>query len=371
MPRQAGRRPGLTSRSASIPGFNDGGAGGLKTFTFASPITLTSDTRYAFIFRLNAPPAGGNTVAYTCSCQTTGFQNSNPYASGQFVTSSNSGANWAADPTSGGRDLNFITYINPGFAPTGTFVSSLKDANPAAGNTATWTTLTFSDTTPAGTSVKFKVAASSSASGPFSFVGPDGTAATFFTTSGASLSQFNGFRYLRYQAILATSDGLVTPKPGGAFRSALTTSVASPRRRLMLRLPPVRTPAPHRSRPRSLRAATGVSGKTVSFMLNGSSAGSATTDGSGVATLSNVSLAGITAGSYPTGVSASFAGDGSFSASSSADVLTVNPADQASASPPCPSERRLRLELHRRRDRWRPNAVTFSSSGACSNVGAT
>ena len=36
------------------------------------------------------------------------------------------------------------------------------------------------------------------------------------------------------------------------------------------------------------------------------------TNGSGVATLSGVSLAGINAGSYPTGVGASFAGDGSF-----------------------------------------------------------
>jgi hypothetical protein len=74
---------------------------------------------------------------------TTGFPNSNPYANGQFVTSSTSGASWTADATAGGRDLNFITFINAGFASSGTFISSLKDANPAAGNTPTWTTLSF------------------------------------------------------------------------------------------------------------------------------------------------------------------------------------------------------------------------------------
>jgi hypothetical protein len=40
------------------------------------------------------------------------------------------------------------------------------------------------------------VAASNTPPGPFTFVGPDGTAGTFFTTSGADLSQFDGFRYL-------------------------------------------------------------------------------------------------------------------------------------------------------------------------------
>ncbi|HWS71098.1 MAG TPA: hypothetical protein VN605_03245, partial [Thermoanaerobaculia bacterium] len=49
------------------------------------------------------------------------------------------------------------------------------------------------------------------AAGPFVFVGPDGTAATFFTTSGASLAQFNGKRYLQYKALLATTDNTVTP----------------------------------------------------------------------------------------------------------------------------------------------------------------
>ncbi len=69
-----------------------------------------------------------------------------------------------------------------------------------------------------------------------------------------------------------------------------------------------------------------VSGKTISFTLNGSSVGSAVTNGSGVATLNGVNLSGINAGSYPGGVGASFVGDSNYSASSGSNSLTINPA---------------------------------------------
>jgi Bacterial Ig-like domain (group 3) len=72
--------------------------------------------------------------------------------------------------------------------------------------------------------------------------------------------------------------------------------------------------------------AVGVSGKNISFTLNGNGVGSALTNGSGVATLSNVSLAGINAGTYPTGVGASFAGDSGYGASGGSNSLTVNQA---------------------------------------------
>ena len=72
--------------------------------------------------------------------------------------------------------------------------------------------------------------------------------------------------------------------------------------------------------------ASGVSGKPINFTLNGTSVGSAVTNGSGVATLNNASLAGINAGSYSTGVGASFAGDNSFATSSGTASFTVNKA---------------------------------------------
>ena len=72
-------------------------------------------------------------------------------------------------------------------------------------------------------------------------------------------------------------------------------------------------------------AGSPVSGKTIAFQINGSSAGSGTTNASGVATVTT-SLGTTNAGSYPTGVSASFAGDGSFQANSGAGPLTVSQA---------------------------------------------
>ncbi len=73
----------------------------------------------------------------------------------------------------------------------------------------------------------------------------------------------------------------------------------------------------------------GVSGKTVSFTLNGGSVVTAITNSLGVASLTGVSLSGINAAVYSPGVSsgvaASFAGDSSYSASSGSATLTVNP----------------------------------------------
>ncbi len=69
-----------------------------------------------------------------------------------------------------------------------------------------------------------------------------------------------------------------------------------------------------------------ISGKTITFSLNGSPAGSATTNASGVAAVAAASLTGINAGTYPTGVGASFAGDAGFAASTGTGALTVTPA---------------------------------------------
>jgi len=67
-----------------------------------------------------------------------------------------------------------------------------------------------------------------------------------------------------------------------------------------------------------------VSGKTISFTLNSVAAGTAVTDGTGVANIPAASLAGINLGTYPTGVGASFAGIGNYKASSGTASLTVN-----------------------------------------------
>ncbi len=70
--------------------------------------------------------------------------------------------------------------------------------------------------------------------------------------------------------------------------------------------------------------ASPVSGQTVTFIVNGTPAGAAVTNASGLATIANYNLAGINAGTYPIGVQASFAGNASYLASSGSAALTIN-----------------------------------------------
>ena len=69
-----------------------------------------------------------------------------------------------------------------------------------------------------------------------------------------------------------------------------------------------------------------IAGQTIAFLLNGHAVGSATTNASGSATLSGVSLAGIAAGAYPGAVEASFTGNATGLPSSGTAALTVTPA---------------------------------------------
>lgn len=114
------------------------------------------------------------------------------------------------------------------FAPSGTFVSAIMDANPDTGFAAQWNELSPSATTPPGTSIKFQVAGSDTAAGPFNFVGPDGTPGTFFTSSDFSLTQFDGFRHLRYVALLETSDPSQSPVLHDVTTTAGTQDAVAP-----------------------------------------------------------------------------------------------------------------------------------------------
>jgi len=191
---------GADIASTTLSGNASGGASYFSG-TFSSPPSLTAGTVYSLIVRPVADPSAG-TYAAT-------FSGSNVYAGGRRVTSTDSGSTWSAPNPS--RDLGFHTYMKAGFAPSGDQVSSLKDANPGMSSLANWTTLSWNATTPANTTLWFQAAGSLVPSGPFNFVGLDGTAATFFTTSGSSLSQFNGLRYLKYKAFLSTTNTAVTP----------------------------------------------------------------------------------------------------------------------------------------------------------------
>jgi hypothetical protein len=187
--------------SATIPGFSNGSATTNLSVIFGSPATLTSGTQYALILRPTANPSVGGYFWIRSSPST--------YANGSRVTSADSGATWAADTT---RDFNFQAYMQTGFKASGNLVSSPKDSNPSGGLTSIWSTFSWNASVPANTSLQFQLAGSNNVNGPFNFVGPDGTAGTFFTTSPVQLSpQFYNFRFLEYKALLATTDGTVTP----------------------------------------------------------------------------------------------------------------------------------------------------------------
>src|SRR5205823_4796574 len=297
--------------STTIPGFSSGTA--FYSATFSSPASLTSGTKYAIVLRLLTNRATG-TYAWLRS-------NNGQYSGGDYVISTNSGASWTVNA----QDFGFKTYMSTGFTASGDLTSSVKDSNPAVGATPNWTTLSWTGTTPASTTLKFQAAGNNSSSGPFNFVGPDGTSATFFTTSGASLSQFNGNRYLKYKALLSTTNSSNTPTLNDATvcfndigsippaASSLAVSTATGTYGGTTNLSATLTSSD-----------TPLSGKTVSFTLNGNGVGGAVTDGSGVASLSSVSLSGINAGTYPSGVAASFAGDASYNGSASTASLTVS-----------------------------------------------
>ena len=276
----------------TMAGFSSA-SGGYFSALFTSPVTLTAGTRYAIVFRPMTNPSAGQ-YAYVCSCTTV---NSNPYINGQRITSGSSGAtgSWSADTTVGGRDLGFKVFVKTGFAPSGTFVSSVKDANPAIGATPTWAAISWTATVPAGTSLQFQAAASAAPEGPFTFVGADGTPATFFA-NGGSLAQFNGMRYVKYRAQLATTSTVATPTIADVTIcftdvAAVTTLDVHPASGIYGG-PPIELSA-------TLRTSGGVLlvGKTIAFTLNGASAGTAVTNGMGVATTpANVSIASIDAG---------------------------------------------------------------------------
>ena len=75
-------------------------------------------------------------------------------------------------------------------------------------------------------------------------------------------------------------------------------------------------------------AGAGVAGQSISFAVDGTPVGTATTDDQGIATLGGVSIVGTTTGHHVGAVTASFAGDTTHQASSGTGDLVVAPAGQ-------------------------------------------
>jgi len=74
--------------------------------------------------------------------------------------------------------------------------------------------IAWSGTKPLNTTVRFQIATSNNSSGPWSYVGPDGTATSYYTDSTGELINYNyhlNQRYLRYKLYLDSQADLQVP----------------------------------------------------------------------------------------------------------------------------------------------------------------
>lgn len=107
-------------------------------------------------------------------------------------------------PTGVRLDKTSGTYASAGTLESSTFDTGTDQTN--------YTTLTWLPTSqdPA-TTLKFQIAANND-DATWDYIGPDGTAGTYFTTSGTSLSpSVDANRYIRYKAYLSTTADNKTP----------------------------------------------------------------------------------------------------------------------------------------------------------------
>ena len=253
-------------------------ASGVATFTIST--LAASNNRYT----ISAAYSGdANFGASTGQLPTTGTGN------GQMVNKANTATTLASskNPSNPGEAVVFTASVLPqapgGGVATGTVQLKIDGTNSGSAVTLAAGTASFPATTlnTTGTHVITAV-----------YANQDGN----YNTSTGTLS--GG------QVVQQTSTALAVATASGVFGGTATLSATL------------------------TAGAGGLPGQIVSFTLNGQPAGNATTDATGKATVNTASLTGINAGSYPSGVGATFAGGGSFGGSTGANSLTVDKAPQ-------------------------------------------
>jgi hypothetical protein len=242
------------------------------------------------------------------------------------------------------------TFTDGSATVTGVVTNSVT-GNPIAGATVSCAT---TGVNPCNNAATTTTAANGSYSLSVNFAGNSSTvriqaAATGFSTAFVDVAASNVLNPVRDFALVpATSATTLTIAPasgtygGLAVLSATLTSGSSP-----------------------------VAGKSVAFTLNGTPVGSGTTNASGVASVSNVSLSGINVGSYASAVAATFAGDATLASSSATGSLTVNKASQTItfAAPSSPAAYNATFGVAPTSDSSLPVAVV--ATGACSIASGT
>jgi hypothetical protein len=166
---------------------------------------------YAFVIHPVVKPSAG---AYAIQRST-----GDAYTGGTNIYGTSSGTAWSVPLTPGSTDIRFATYmVNPN-PISGDFTSAIQDA----GSFLTLSGMSFTAAKPAGTDIKFQVAANNNNAAPFTFVGPDGTTASYFTSSSVSLLQFTNVEYVQYKAFLTAPNGYSLPTVSDVNICHLTT----------------------------------------------------------------------------------------------------------------------------------------------------
>ncbi len=136
-------------------------------------------------------------------------QNSWTGGSGSSVWSTTSPSVYYADD--GNIDVNSnptgvrLKKTSGRYALSGWLESAVFDSGTDSSN---FTTISWEPTSQtANTTLKFQLATANALEGPWNYLGPDGTANTYYTTSGNNISSaHDNQRYIRYKAFLATTD---------------------------------------------------------------------------------------------------------------------------------------------------------------------
>ena len=261
-----------------------------------------------------------------------GLQNNDPITAAYLTTAAagspvNSYPITASLSDPAGRLGNYKVTLNTGtltITPDTTSTTLVSSANPSVqGQTVTFTAavaVTSGASTPSGTVKFLDGAAVLVASIPVSFNANDGRYEASYSTAALAAGPhsitavYSGDGHEQTstsgtvsQVVSPAVTGLAVARASGTYGGTTTLTATL------------------------TAGSVGVPGQTITFTLNGQpfSGNTAVTDSSGVATLQNVSLAGINAGTYSNSIQASIAGDTNYLSSTGTGTLTVNKANQS------------------------------------------
>ena len=149
---------------------------------------------------------GGGALAYDKDAHCYALRGNNQDDFWKYNVSGNSWSNMYDTPAAvayGGA----LVFKGAPYYPSGNLTSSAYDT----GGASNFGNLSWTAVTPAGTSIKFQIATNND-NATWVFKGPDGTAGTYYTSSGAGIwFGHDSDRYIKYKAFFSTTYTSVTP----------------------------------------------------------------------------------------------------------------------------------------------------------------